>query len=135
MASPHNLGLYNQSDRGLDSAAGAIEDDRSMTDSDGQQGLLHRVGERDRPAVRLEIDGTSIEARQGDTLLVALLTNRHRLRESEFGDGFRAGFCLMQACQDCWVLTADGERLRACGTVVADGMRIATKRPPWPNFK
>ena len=119
----------------MDSAAGAVEDDRRMTDPSAQHGLLHRVGERDRPAVRLEIDGAAIEARQGDTLLVALLTNRHRLRESEFGDGSRAGFCLMQACQDCWVWTEDGERLRACGTVVAEGMRIATKRPPWPSFR
>jgi predicted molibdopterin-dependent oxidoreductase YjgC len=98
-----------------------------------ESGLFHRVGELDRPTVRLEVDGNIIEALTGDTLLVALLTNGARLRESEFGDGARAGFCLMAACQDCWVWTAEGERLRACSTTVAEGMKIVTVRIPWPN--
>ena len=96
-------------------------------------GLLHRVGERERPTVRLEVDGAAIEALAGDTLLVALLTNGARLRESEFGDGFRAGFCLMAACQDCWVWTAAGERVRACSAIVAEGMKITTGKAPWPR--
>ena len=52
----------------------------------------------------------------GDTLIVALLGQVRHLR-SEFGDGVRAGFCLMGACQDCWVYTVEGERMRACATV------------------
>jgi D-hydroxyproline dehydrogenase subunit gamma len=95
--------------------------------------LFHRVGEIGRAHVRLEVDGTAIEAMEGDTLLTALLTNGVRLRVSEFGDGPRAGFCLMGACQDCWVWMADGSRLRACGAPVADGMRIVTREVPWPT--
>jgi aerobic-type carbon monoxide dehydrogenase small subunit (CoxS/CutS family) len=49
------------------------------------------------------------------------------LRDSEFGDGRRAGFCLMGACQDCWVWTAQGERVRACSTPALPGMSIVTK--------
>ena len=96
-------------------------------------GLFHRVGEHHRPRVGLVIDGEPASALEGDTLLVALLTHGARVRESEFGDGGRAGFCLMAACQDCWVWTEEGTRLRACSTTVADGMRIVTRDAPWPR--
>lgn len=97
-------------------------------------GLFQRVGEQDRAAVRLVIDSMPVTALEGDTLLVAMLTNGARLRESEFGDGPRAGFCLMGTCQDCWVWTEAGERLRACSTPVAEGMRIVTREAPWPSL-
>lgn len=101
---------------------------------DGQdRGLFRRLGERARRPVRLEVDGAAIEALEGDMLMVALLTSWTRLRESEFGDGPRAGFCLMGACQDCWVWTAEGARLRACTTPVSDGMRIVTGEAAWPS--
>ena len=49
-----------------------------------------RLGEHDRAAVELRIDGEPVRALAGDTLLVALLTNGRRVRDSEFGDGPRA---------------------------------------------
>lgn len=89
--------------------------------------LLHRVAERDRRVVRFVLDGRPAEALDGDTLLTALLTNGERLRRSEFGDHApRAGFCLMGACQDCWVRTEDGERLRGCSTLITEGMRLVS---------
>lgn len=96
-----------------------------------EQGLFRRLDERGRAPVRIEVDGKAVIALSGDTLLVALLVSGARLRESEFGDGARAGFCLMGACQDCWVWTASGERLRACSTEVAEGMRIVTTGREW----
>jgi NADH dehydrogenase/NADH:ubiquinone oxidoreductase subunit G len=97
-------------------------------------GRFIRLGEGERSVVRIEIDGKPATALEGDTLLVALLTNVDSLRQSEFGDGPRSGFCLMGACQDCWVWTARGDRLRACSTPVAAGMRILTHAPEaiWP---
>jgi predicted molibdopterin-dependent oxidoreductase YjgC len=89
---------------------------------------FHRLAERDRPVVRFTIDGRACEALAGDTLLTALLTNGRSVRSAEFGDGRRAGFCLMGACQDCWVATADGRALRACTAYVADGMVIVTRQ-------
>lgn len=86
-----------------------------------------RLAESDRAPVRFSIDGRSVEALAGDTLLVAIMSAARTLRTSEFGDGKRAGFCLMAACQDCWVWTAQGERLRACSTPVAEGMQIVTE--------
>jgi len=94
-----------------------------------------RIAEMDRASVHLWVDGIRLAAREGDTLLVALLVHQRRLRQSEFGDGARAGFCLMGACQDCWVWTEDGERLRSCTTIVGEGMRVRTAPPgeQWPT--
>ena len=82
----------------------------------------------------MRIDGEPAHALAGDTLLVALLTHGRRVRDSEFGDGPRAGFCLMGACQDCWVWRDSGERLRACSTVAEAGMVVLTRPPAshWP---
>jgi predicted molibdopterin-dependent oxidoreductase YjgC len=94
-----------------------------------------RLGETGRAAINLTIDGASRTALDGDTLLTALLCNGLRVRDSEFGDAMRAGFCLMGACQDCWVWDVSGRRLRACTTVALDGMAILTRAPEssWPQ--
>lgn len=99
--------------------------------SAGVGGLFRRLDERARAPVHITVDGATVTALAGDTLLVALLTAGANLRESEFGDGKRAGFCLMGACQDCWVSTKSGERLRACSTEVEEGMSILTTSRPW----
>lgn len=90
---------------------------------------FQRLAETGRPQVSLTVDGLPVTALVGDTLMVALLANGPALRRSEFGDERRAGFCLMGACQDCWVWTAAGERLRACGTEVREGLQILTAQP------
>ncbi len=92
---------------------------------------FRRLGETGRAPIRLVIDGAAVSALAGDTLMVALLANTAALRDSEFDAGRRAGFCLMAACQDCWVWTEEGERLRACSTEAADGMRIVTRGTAW----
>ena len=92
---------------------------------------FRRLGETGRAPIRLTIDGAEVSALAGDTLMVALLANTAALRDSEFDAGRRAGFCLMAACQDCWVWTEEGERLRACSTEAADGMRIVTRGTAW----
>ena len=93
-----------------------------------------RLAETDRPPLALTIDGLPARALVGDTVLVALLGHGRRVRDSEFGDGPRAGFCLMGACQDCWVWTPEGRRLRACSTPAEEGMRLLTRPPAthWP---
>jgi predicted molibdopterin-dependent oxidoreductase YjgC len=102
---------------------------RQLPDDGGQ---FVRLDERRRSSVTLHLDGKPIEALAGDTLLVALLLHRSALRWSEFGDGPRAGFCHMGACQDCWVALEDGTRLRACTTYVSDGLRVASGDSRWP---
>jgi predicted molibdopterin-dependent oxidoreductase YjgC len=93
-------------------------------------GRLVRAIAPDTPQVRIRIDGGEATACAGDSVLVAVLTAHSALRRHEFSDEMRAGFCLMGACQDCWVWLADGSRVRACTTVVADGMHILTGPPP-----
>jgi D-hydroxyproline dehydrogenase subunit gamma len=100
-------------------------------------GRFVRLAETDRRAMTIVVDGEPVRAFEGDTLLVAMLSAMGHLRTSEFGDGRRAGFCLMGACQDCWVWSAKGDRLRACSTSVVDGMAISTAQPEsaWRNIE
>lgn len=101
-------------------------DNDNMTSS---QPLLHRVAEKDRAPVPFVLDGEPVTALEGDTVLTAILTHRAQLRRNEFSHEPRAGFCLMGACQDCWVLTASGERLRSCATFIKAGMQLTTGAP------
>jgi len=86
-----------------------------------------RVAETQREPLRFFLDGQEVTALHGDTLLTAVLMQQRRVRESEFSGAPRAGFCLIGACQDCWMRTEDGLRLRACSTLVAEGMRVVTR--------
>ena len=87
---------------------------------------FQRIDETTRRVIRIVVDGERCEALVGDTLMTAILISRGWLRISEFGDGPRAGFCLMGACQDCWVRLQDGRRLRACTTMAEEGMAVLT---------
>lgn len=100
----------------------------SASPGKGSGGQFRRVAERDRRRITFVLDGVETHALEGDTLLTAILTERWYLRVAEFTDAPRAGFCLMGACQDCWVSTADGRSLRACTTYVGEGMAIVTRR-------
>ncbi|MEI9416407.1 (2Fe-2S)-binding protein [Mesorhizobium sp. Cs1321R2N1] len=98
-------------------------------------GRIVRLAERDRAHVRFFLDGEMRHALAGDTVLTAMLASGHALRKSEFGSEPRAGFCLMGACQDCWIWQEEEEkpRLRACTTLVAEGLRLRTTPPEsWP---
>ena len=89
---------------------------------------LQRLAETDRPVVSFMLDGAPAAAFAGDTLLTAVLALDGYLRASEFGDGLRAGFCLMGACQDCWVTIEGGGRVRACTTPIEKGMCVSRRR-------
>lgn len=86
--------------------------------------LLRRITRKDHAVIAFTLDGAPCEGRAGDTLLSAILNRSDSLRRSEFTGEPRAGFCQMGACQDCWVMTETGERLRACTTPLQPGMRI-----------
>ncbi|CAM5798091.1 (2Fe-2S)-binding protein [Rhizobacter fulvus] len=88
--------------------------------------LLHRLPLAPRVEVEFVLDGKPCVAQRGDTVLTAILTQAEQLRVSEAGGAPRAGFCLMGACQDCWVMTEDGQRLRACTTLIDGGMRLVS---------
>lgn len=87
--------------------------------------LLKRLAERDRALVAFTLDGQPASGLQGDTLLTAVLTAEDSLRGSDFSGEPRAGFCLMGACQDCWVKLSDGRRVRACSTLLEAGVCVS----------
>jgi len=80
--------------------------------------LLKRLTEQDRPILPFTLDGKAASGLLGDTVLTAVLTQAEHLRGSDFSAQPRAGFCLMGACQDCWVKLGDGRRVRACSTLL-----------------
>ena len=89
--------------------------------------ILRRIeGLAPRDEIAFTLDGRACNAYEGDTVLTAILTQSQRLRGSDFSDAPRAGFCLMGACQDCWVQLESGERLRACTTMLVPGMQVRT---------
>tara|TARA_R110000850_G_scaffold96328_1_gene201462 strand:- start:686 stop:1009 length:324 start_codon:yes stop_codon:yes gene_type:complete len=99
-----------------------------------KQGRLVRLSESHRAPVTFHVDGVERKAMQGDTVLTAVLMSVGSLRGAEFGLERRAGFCLMGACQDCWMWQEEGPRLRACSTPVKTGMRLLTDPPKsWPG--
>ncbi|MFT0533106.1 (2Fe-2S)-binding protein [Castellaniella hirudinis] len=91
--------------------------------------LLRRVAEQDRPVCGFLLDGEPCTALAGDTVFTAVLSQQAFLRHTEFSGGPRAGFCLMGACQDCWLWLQDGRRVRACTTLVQPGMALRTTPP------
>lgn len=122
-------------DRGVAEMKGGMMGEKKGGMKGELSGRLVRLGETDRAPVALTIDRRAATALAGDSVLTAVLTQAVRLGTSAFGGTARAGFCLMGACQDCWVWTADGTRLRACTTAVAPGMDIRTEQPEgtWPS--
>lgn len=93
--------------------------------------LLKRLAEHDRAVVAFTLDGQPASGLQGDTVLTAVLTAEDLLRGSDFSGEPRAGFCLMGACQDCWVKLGDGRRVRACSTLLEAG--VCVSREPGRN--
>lgn len=100
-----------------------------MTRSGSPEPQFVRLAVRGGARIALTIDGHEITATEGESVLAALLSQRGYLRHLEFGGEPRAGFCLMGACQDCWVWSEPGGRLRACTTPVAAGMTLLTRAP------
>jgi len=76
--------------------------------------------------VIITVDKRAISARRGETVLTALRLNIGYVRNSDVSHQRRSGFCMMGACQDCWLWRADGRRVRACTTQVEEGMQLMT---------
>ncbi|WP_137179739.1 (2Fe-2S)-binding protein [Roseomonas sp. AR75] len=98
--------------------------------SDPPRQRLLRVAACTGPEVALVVDGQAVTAREGESVLSAVLGVVDHLRLHEVSGELRAGFCLMGACQDCWVWFADAPRGRACTTPVREGMQVFTRPPP-----
>jgi len=97
--------------------------------SDTRRALLVEAVARTSARVGFTIDGQSAQGWSGQSILAAMLLNTTLLRRNEFSGEPRAGFCMMGACQDCWVWLADGGRVRACTTPLTEGLAVRTSAP------
>jgi predicted molibdopterin-dependent oxidoreductase YjgC len=78
----------------------------------------------DRAPVPFTFAGEPVVARQGDTIAMALWAHGERVLRRSSSDGAARGvLCNMGICFECLVLV-DGVSVRACTTVVIDGMRV-----------
>lgn len=80
-------------------------------------------------AVTITVDGSPVEACEGESVLAALWAAGVRTlhRTAKAGEP-RAFLCGIGVCFDC-VVTVDGERsVRACMTPVADGMAVEVQQ-------
>jgi predicted molibdopterin-dependent oxidoreductase YjgC len=91
--------------------------------------LLLRIADFATETVSFTLDGEPARARAGETVLAAILTRADHVRRHETSGEKRAGFCLMGACQDCWVWLGPDRRGRACTTPVEEGMQVSTQSP------
>ncbi len=91
--------------------------------------LLVEAVPRTSARVGFTVDGQPMQGWGGQSVLAAVLLNGSMLRRNEFSGEPRAGFCIMGACQDCWVWLDDGGRVRACTTPLAEGMAVRTTAP------
>ena len=89
-----------------------------------------RVARWTSPTITISIDGEIVEVPKGQSILVSVLSHRAALRTQMVSSEPRAGFCLMGACQECWMWLDDGRRVRACTTTVDAGMAVCTTAPP-----
>jgi predicted molibdopterin-dependent oxidoreductase YjgC len=88
------------------------------------------LGERrERAVVRFEVDGRSLTALDGETIATALHANDVSvLRTMPETGSPRGRYCGVGRCPDC-MMTVDGVlNVRACVTLVQDGMRVETQQ-------
>lgn len=84
--------------------------------------------------VRLTFDGATVEAREGEPLIVALLAAGHRvLRTMPETGAPRGGFCMVGRCADCLVVVDGLPNARACATPVRAGMAVETQHGLGPD--
>lgn len=97
------------------------------TGSKGGVGVAALRAGRPEATVMFEIDGRTVEAREGDTVASALLTASIRAFRRTRRRAPRGIFCGMGVCFDC-VVTIDGvHSVRACMTAVRAGMKVETQ--------
>ena len=91
--------------------------------------LPEAAAQSDAQVVAIVVDGVAIDAREGDTVAVALLAaGIVAFRTTPAGGVPRGPFCLMGTCFDCAVEIDGRPNQQACVTRVATGMRIALAR-------
>ena len=91
--------------------------------------MFRRPREDARAIVRITFDGTTIEAREGDTVAAALLAaNVASFRTTPVSGAPRAPYCMMGVCFDCLVVIDGVGNRQSCLVPVREGMAVETQR-------
>jgi len=91
--------------------------------------MFKRLSEPGSASVQIEVDGTPVLARAGDSVSAALLASGLDFRRETAVSGAKRGpYCMMGVCFDCLV-TVDGVGNRqGCLVPVAEGMKITLQK-------
>lgn len=77
--------------------------------------------------VKITVDGRLVEAYEGETIAAAMLAaGIYIFRRSRKHNEPRSMSCGMGSCMECLVTVNGTDSLRACTTLVIDGMLIET---------
>lgn len=89
---------------------------------------LPRAAGDEAAKVRFRFDGREIEGLEGEPVAVALLAAGVRVFRSmpESGEP-RGGFCFTGRCADCLMVIDGVSGVRACMTLLRDGMTVETQ--------
>lgn len=78
-------------------------------------------------AIKVTVDGAPVEAFEGETIATVLLSaGIQTFRFTHKNKSPRGIYCGMGICYECLVTVNDIHAVRACVTMVEDGMRIET---------
>ena len=81
-------------------------------------------GDTRRP-LTIYVEGTAVQAREGDTVSAALLASGLDVRRTTVVSGQqRLPYCMMGVCFECLVMIDGVGSRQGCLVPVADGMRI-----------
>ena len=81
-------------------------------------------GSGERAVIRFTFAGRTVQGHAGDTIAMALYASGERVLRNSSRDGEPRGvLCNMGICYECLVVV-DGRTVRACTTVVGEGMRV-----------
>ena len=87
--------------------------------------LFNRLDEADGVWVKIDVDGETIRAREGESVAAAMLAAGVRsCRTTAISDTPRAPYCMMGVCFECLVEIDGLPNRQACQTPVKAGMQV-----------
>ena len=91
--------------------------------------MFKRFDQDARRSVQFIVDGTVVEAREGDSVSAALLASGLDVRRATAVSGEpRLPYCMMGVCFECLVMIDGVGSRQGCLVPVADGMRIEIQK-------
>ena len=82
--------------------------------TDAEACLVVSTAQSSTPNVSIRFNYHTLEAPMGQSILTVVSRHQKVLRHHLTDSRPVAGFCLMGACQECWLWLAEGTRVRAC---------------------